>query len=150
MAWLDDRAWCHPKVADLSDLGFRAWVSGILYSCGFGTNGVLTAGVQRQIGAARKVREELVSAGLWEPLDDDAIAIHDWAEHNGKRDAKRSRDRERQALYRAKKRLEEEQVEKAAMEALRAEVARLDGTAVTRDSRVTTGVTVRDASRGDG
>ena len=39
MAWVDDRIWCHQKLADLSDRAFRVWVNGIAYSSGFQTKG---------------------------------------------------------------------------------------------------------------
>ena len=101
MAWLDDRVWCHPKVADVSDRSFRVWVNGMAYSSGFGTRGVLTAGQQRTIGADARVRRELIAAGLWDETDD-GVVIHDWDEHNAKRDARRAADRERKRAARSK------------------------------------------------
>lgn len=100
MAWLDDRVWCHPKLADVSDRAFRVWVNGMAYSCGFGTRGVLTAGQQRTIGCDAKARRELVGAGLWD-IHVDGVCIHDWDEHNGKRDARRAADRERKRRARS-------------------------------------------------
>lgn len=100
MAWLDDRVWCHPKLADVSDRAFRVWVNGMAYSSGFGTRGVLTAGQQRTIGADTKSRRELVASGLWDETDG-GVCIHDWDAHNGKRDARRAADRERKKASRS-------------------------------------------------
>ena len=102
MAWVDNRAWSHPKVVNLSDPAFRAWVSGICYSSGFFTNGVLTKAQQKIVGASPKIRGELVGAGLWIE-DGDAVVIHDWDEHNGVRDEKERKRKEKDA---ERKRLE--------------------------------------------
>jgi hypothetical protein len=100
MAWLDDRVWCHPKVTDLTDEAFRAYINGIAYSSGFDTNGLLTVGQQRQIGATSKTRRELVAASLWDDIDGKGVRVHDWHEHNAKRDEKRRQDRERKRRQR--------------------------------------------------
>jgi len=102
MAWLDERLWCHPKIVDLSDAAFRAYVCGLSYSSGFGTSGGLSAGQQRTIGADTPTRDELVAAGLWHTAEHDAVTIHHWDEHNAKRDARRRADRERKRLSRQK------------------------------------------------
>lgn len=99
MAWVDDRIWCHPKLVDLTDAAFRAWVNGVAYSTGFGTRGQLTAGQQRTIGATSRARRELVGAGLWDETET-GIVYHDWDAHNGKRDARREADRERKRQLR--------------------------------------------------
>lgn len=103
MAWLDDRIWCHPKVTDLTDAAYRAYINGITYSSGFDTNGVLTEGQQKTIGATGKARTELVKSGLWDLLEQDGttVQVHDWEEHNAKRDARRRADRERKKQERA-------------------------------------------------
>lgn len=101
MAWLDDRMWCHPKIVDLSDKAFRVYVNSISYSSGMGTSGVLTIRKQQLVGANAKVRVELVEAGLWDELAYSDVRIHDWDEHNGKRDARRAADRERKKSARA-------------------------------------------------
>jgi hypothetical protein len=100
VAWLDDRVWCHPKLADLTDRSFRVWVNGMAYSSGFGTRGLLTPGQQRTIGADTRVRRELVAAGLWDETTE-GVLIHDWDDHNGKRDARRAADRERKRAARS-------------------------------------------------
>jgi hypothetical protein len=104
MAWLDDRVWCHPKVAGLSDRAFRVHVCAITYSSGFSTAGVLTVAQQRLVGATTRQRTELVTAGLWDELEQGAVRIHDWDEHNGKRDARRAAERERMRRTRGEQR----------------------------------------------
>ncbi len=104
MAWLDDRAWCHPKLTRLSDRALRVWVSGLCYSAGFGTKGRLEDVHQKLIGTTEKAKRELVSIGLWHDVENGAVLIHDWDEHNDKRDAKRASDRERKRRQRDKER----------------------------------------------
>ena len=111
MAWLDDRVWAHPKVVGVSDRAFRVWASGICYSSGFGTRGVLAPSVQRQLGATKQVKEELVAAGLWEPGEDGLVEIHDWLDHNDARDNRREKDRLRKREERARKRATEDDPE---------------------------------------
>lgn len=101
MAWVDDRIWCHPKFTDISDRAFRTHINGIAYSTGFGTRGTLTAGQQRKVGSDARIRRELVAAELWDALEDGAVGIHNWDEHNGKRDARRAADRERKRAARS-------------------------------------------------
>lgn len=101
MAWIDDRVWCHPKFTDISDRAFRTHINGIAYSTGFGTRGTLTAGQQKTIGSDAKIRRELVVALLWDELEAGSVAIHNWHEHNGKRDARRAADRERKKKERS-------------------------------------------------
>lgn len=96
MAWLDDRLWCHPKIVGLTDRAHRVYVDGITYSSGMSTKGRLTAAQQKLIGCAAKQRHELVAAGLWDLNGDGTtVLIHDWDEHNGKRDERRAKDRQR-------------------------------------------------------
>lgn len=101
MAWIDDRIWCHPKFADISDRAFRVWVSGVAYSTGFATRGALTPGMQKQVGSDARVRRELVAAGVWDEMGSGSVLIHDWDEHNSKRDARRANDRDRKRKARA-------------------------------------------------
>lgn len=102
MAWVDDRVWCHDKIVDLSDKAFRVWVHGIAYSSGMGTKGHLSTAHQRLIGTTPKIRAELMAADLWDANGSDGVVIHDWDEHNGKRDERRAKDRERKRLMRQK------------------------------------------------
>lgn len=95
MAWLDDRYWCHPKIVALTDGAYRAHTNAITYSSGMSTAGILDVSQQRMIGARPKHRAELVKSGLWDDLGAGTVRIHDWDEHNGKRDERRRKDRER-------------------------------------------------------
>lgn len=109
MAWVDDRIWCHPKFADLSPAARWLWVCGVTYSSGFATKGALSRGQQQTIGTTKKTLVELVQAGLWEPLEDGSVQIHDWDEHNSKRDERRAKDRERKRRERTQARMSEGQ-----------------------------------------
>lgn len=106
MAWLDDRAWCHPKLVALSDKAHRVHINAISYSSGMGLRGVLGASHQRLMGATPAIRRELVDAGVWDDLDSD-IRIHDWDAHNLKRDERKQRDRERKRADRSVERPQE-------------------------------------------
>jgi hypothetical protein len=100
MAWIDDRIWCHPKFIDLSPHAFSVWVKGAAYATGFGTRGILTAGAQKAVGSDTKAVRELVAAGLWTQHGTD-VHYHDWDDHNGKRDDRRDRERQRKREARA-------------------------------------------------
>lgn len=96
MAWIDDRVWCHPKLADLPPAVAWTWVKSVAYSAGMGTKGHLSAGQQKLIGSTPKLRAALLQAGLWDANGQPGgIVIHDWDEHNEKRDERREKDRER-------------------------------------------------------
>lgn len=136
MAWIDDRIWCHPKLTDLSDGAWRVFVSGIAYSSGMGTKGMLTSSQQKLIGARDRTRVELIAAGLWDAQDDGAVFIHDWEEHNGKRDERKRKDRERKReAYHAQKTSAGESAEKRPEK--REESRALTGDRVTEDLSVT-------------
>ena len=101
MAWIDDRIWCHPKIVGLSDKAKVAYVFGLAYSSGMATAGRLDAATQKRVGANPRTRGELVGAGLWDVNGDGTtIVIHDWEEHNSKRDERRAKDRERKRKWR--------------------------------------------------
>ena len=103
MAWIDDRLWGHPKVAPIPDKAFRVYVNGLAYSAGMGLGGKLEPAHQALIGSTAGTRKALVAAGLWdENGDGKSVLIHDWDEHNGKRDARRAADRERKRNLRRK------------------------------------------------
>ncbi len=103
MAWIDDRIWCLPKFTPLSAPAFAAYIKGIAYSSGMGTKGRLEPSVQKLIGGSRKIRAELVDGNLWDLNGDgETVLIHDWDEHNAKRDLKRENDRERKRRQRGK------------------------------------------------
>lgn len=127
MAWLDDRIRDHPKMIGLSDAAFRAWILALTYCSQHATGGHLEAAL-RVIRVRKRVENELVSAGLWD-RESDGLWIHDWQEHNEKRDA--SAD-ERRAQARERQRRHRERV-------------RSRGENVTRDSHETSRVTERDS-----
>lgn len=102
MAWLDDRIWCHPKVMNVPREARWEYAAAICYSSGFGTSGHLSAGQLAIIECAAKDRDLLVKVGLWDDAGDGGIRIHDWDEHNAKRDKRRADDRERKRRSRAK------------------------------------------------
>ena len=101
MAWIDDRIWCHPKFVGLSSAAFAAYCKALAYSSGMSTRGYIDVHQQRLIGCTPKTRDELVTAGVWDWQNNgDTIRIHDWDDHNGKRDERRERDRERKKKWR--------------------------------------------------
>jgi hypothetical protein len=96
MAWIDDRIWCHPKFNKLTAQAFATYVRAVAYSSGMSTGGQLDQATQKLVGGTRRVRAELVGAGLWDVNGDgETVHIHDWDEHNAKRDERRRKDRER-------------------------------------------------------
>lgn len=99
MAWIDDRIWCHEKFTDLSGDAFAAYVKGLAYSSGMMTKGHLTPGQMRLVGGPKDARA-LIAAGLWD-VNGNGVSIHDWDEHNGKRDARKEAERERKRERRA-------------------------------------------------
>jgi hypothetical protein len=102
MAWIDDRIWCHPKFANLNAGAFALYIKGLAYSSGMNTGGRLDAGNQKLIGATKAARDQLIAARLWDVNGDGVtIDIHDWQEHNAKRDERRRKDRERKRAMRA-------------------------------------------------
>lgn len=103
MAWIDDRVWCHPKLTDISKPAFAGWVKAVCYSTGFQTRGALTNGQLAIIGVTRKERAELVAAGLWADTKD-GIEVHDWDDHNSRRDDRRAAERERKQRQRKRER----------------------------------------------
>jgi hypothetical protein len=76
---LDDRFPDHPKVGDLSDAAFRAYVSGLCYSAEHLTDGFLPpAFISR---SKPRTIAELVEAGLWEHGNGSrGVHIHDYLE----------------------------------------------------------------------
>lgn len=63
---LSDDFATHPKIAALSDAGFRLWVSAIAYANQHRTRGVISDGAIRGIPLAKpRTANELETAGLW-------------------------------------------------------------------------------------
>ena len=108
MTWvkLDDSAVDHPKVSGLSDRAFRWWVRGLSYASRFLTDGFLPSVFVRQVPS--KTVEELVTPKLWIPQENGAMQVHDYLHHQTRREDveyEKARNREKAAVYRAKKRL---------------------------------------------
>lgn len=104
MAWLDDRLRDHPKIVRASAPAFKVWALALCYCSAHGTGGRLDEAV-KALAVPRKVTEELVALKLWD-REDDGLWVHDWQEHNSKRDAdldeRRKAARDRQRRHRAK------------------------------------------------
>lgn len=107
MAWLDDRIQTHPKIVALSDRAYRAWINCLCYCSMHGTGGHLDAAISVH-RIPKTIVRELVRARVWDE-EDDGFWVHDWQEHNEKRDEareeKRAQARERQRRHREKVRL---------------------------------------------
>lgn len=101
MGWLDERIWCHPKVVNVPKESRWEYVAALAYSSGFSTGGHLSASQLRIIECTEKDRKVLVKVGLWDDAGEGGIYIHDWHDHNGKRDARKASDRERKRQARA-------------------------------------------------
>lgn len=102
MAWLDDRIRDHPKIVRASAPAFRHWALALCYCSAHGTEGRLDEAV-KALSVPRNIIRELVALQLWDQ-ESDGIWVHDWQEHNSKRDEKvterRAQDRERQRRHR--------------------------------------------------
>jgi hypothetical protein len=90
MAWarIDDSFFNHPKIEPLSDRAFRAHIGALCLCNQYLTDGLLT---ERQAAklATKRVREELIAADLWHPVDacnaNSGIQVHDFHEYNRSR-----------------------------------------------------------------
>lgn len=105
MAWTDDRLWCHPKYVGLSWRAKAVLRHGFEYASGMATKGHLDPAIQKVIGADTKTRTELIDTGWWDINGDgSSVVIHDWDEHNSKRDERREKERirKREARWRNK------------------------------------------------
>jgi hypothetical protein len=97
MTWikLDDKTPRHPKIAGLSNLGFRWWINALCFASEFLTDGVLPRVFYKRV--PKQIRAELTDAGLWEFVDPNLV-IHDYLEHQQSRESvenerRRQRDR---------------------------------------------------------
>lgn len=111
MAWLDDRLRDHPKIIKASPIAFRHWALALCYCSAHGTEGRLDEAV-KALNVPKRIVDELVELRLWD-REPDGLWVHDWQEHNDKRDAKVSERREqarlRQQRHRARVRGENPQ-----------------------------------------
>lgn len=105
---VDDGFWSHPKVIELSAEAGWLWARAGSYSAHHLTDGVVTGGTLRMLGATRDAAVELVMAGLW---DHDEVAktwqFHDWDEYQPSREqveADRRKAAERMREVRANRR----------------------------------------------
>lgn len=97
MPWvrIEDDMPNHPKVAKLSDAGFRAYVTAICHAAHFLTDGrVAVESLQKVRPAAVK---EVLAAGLFEETEK-GIAVHDFLDFNPSRDETLERRRMRAEL----------------------------------------------------
>jgi len=66
----------HPKVVELSDRAFRAYVSGLCYSAQHLTDGAIPATTVRLL-STRRTASELIDAGLWDQ-NGSGVVVHDF------------------------------------------------------------------------
>lgn len=89
MSWarFDDGFTQHPKIVGLSDGAFRMHVAAVCYAARNLTNGHIPAaalpGLRHK--AYFRCADELVKAGVWDRIDDQAFAIHDYLKYNPSR-----------------------------------------------------------------
>jgi hypothetical protein len=109
MAWVkvDDGFPNNAKVEPLSDRAFRLHVAGMCYSARNLTDGILSPRsvtiLRAETKATNKHAAELISAGLWDVIDD-GYSIHDYLEYNPTREkvlAERVKARQRMGKNRA-------------------------------------------------
>lgn len=70
----------HPKVVNLSDDAFRAFIGGLCYCNHYLTDGRIPAGAVRRLVHRRAVAVELVKAGLWDQ-NGDGMIVHDFLDY---------------------------------------------------------------------
>jgi len=85
MTWLklDDKFAGHPKISPLTDGAFRLHVSGLLFSAGHETDGLIAAEmVPLLMPRYRRVYlTELEARGLW-IVSSEVVEIHDFTDYN--------------------------------------------------------------------
>jgi hypothetical protein len=109
MTWikLNDNVCRHPKIAGLTDRGFRVWIQALCYASEFLTDGVLPPVFLDKVST--KVRAELFSAGLWFINSRGGVSIHDYLEHQsskGEVAEERARSAKNSKEYRQRRRRE--------------------------------------------
>ena len=109
MGWLkmSDDFVNHPRIVGLSDAAFRAWLASLAYAAHWLTDGRVPAEVVTKV--PRRLRVEIVAAGLWKPEPDGSVTIHDWTDYNPPANTVRERqaaERERLRRYRQRRREE--------------------------------------------
>lgn len=93
MPWfkVDDQFWSHPKVVELSADAVALWVRAGSYAAQHLTDGIVTYGIVRMLGADRDAATELTNACLWDQRDGRTWVFHDWEDYQP--DAVVSKDR---------------------------------------------------------
>jgi hypothetical protein len=79
MSWVKvcDKAWAHPKFANLSGGAVRLWLFALCWSNQQEKDGEVPSGILRLLGGTAKQAAELVKATLWETRGE-GWAIHDY------------------------------------------------------------------------
>lgn len=82
MAWvrLEDNFDEHPKVVDLTDAGFRAFVAGLCYCSRNLTDGYIPAAKVNQLVTRPRVEKELLEVGLWVRCDG-GVKVHGYLDY---------------------------------------------------------------------
>lgn len=104
MSWvrMDDTLDDHPKVAGCSDAAFRVWIRCIFYASRLRTDGVVPRAIFSRLGATKKVRDELLGAGLLDEHED-GVSVHDYLDFQESRkqiEARQAATRERVTKHR--------------------------------------------------
>lgn len=95
MSWVkvDDKAWSHPKFADLSGNAVRLWLFALCWCNQQETDGLIPKGALRLLGGGTRDVAELVNAGLWH-VTERGWQVHDFlayqpskAQRNAQREA---------------------------------------------------------------
>ena len=111
MTWLkkDDQFPDHRKIRRLSDGAYRLHDTALCACARDETDGLLTEEDYDELRHADRLREhipELVSAGLWEPVDGGGWRMHDYLDYNpshAQQEAERAAARERQRRRRERR-----------------------------------------------
>jgi hypothetical protein len=84
MGWLrlDDGFAMHPKVAALSDHGYRSWTKILLYCARYRTEGDVPEHAFVELGIDRKLRRTYIEVGLLDEDEDGLYSVHDWGDFN--------------------------------------------------------------------
>lgn len=144
MAWLDDRVRDHPKFVGLDPRAFQLWVHALCYCSQHGTGGSLDAAIAA-LRIPKTIVRELVKRQIWDE-EDGGFWVHDWQEHNEKRDAARDEKRE-QARARQRKHREKVKASRVTPRDESVTVTRDNERDVTRDVTRDKSVTVLAGAR---
>ncbi len=93
---VDDQFWSHPKVVELSADAVALWVRAGSYAAQHLTDGVVTYGIVRMLGADRDAATELTNAFLWDQKDGRTWVFHDWEDYQPDAIASKERRQKKQ------------------------------------------------------